>query len=205
MKGFTLIELVVSVGIIITLTGVLLINYPDATIRLNLVNTSHYIALLFREAQVRGSAVDSANGSIAGYGVYTNLTTPTKLVLFGDLVTLETKNGVYIGDKTYTTSPTDEMKSITTLPSRFQIGKLCVGTSYPFSCNENNTPPITSLTVTFVRPNPEPYIYINNATSTSYTGACVELWSPKHAQAGHVRSVRVLGAGLITTSTDACE
>ncbi len=68
-RGFTLIELMVALFIMSVSTGLLLANYPDSTIRLNLLNNTHDVALLIREAQMKGSAVASDNGSIGGYGV----------------------------------------------------------------------------------------------------------------------------------------
>ena len=86
MKGFTLVELMVSLFIMSVSTGLLLSNYPDSTVRLNLLNDTHNLSLLIREAQVRGSSVDSVNSSIGGYGVSISNEDPLdpKAVFFSD-------------------------------------------------------------------------------------------------------------------------
>lgn len=205
-RAFTLVELLMCIAIIGILSAILLSRYPDSAVRINLLNISHSITLLIQEAQVRGAAVDSANSTVAGYGVYFTTTASTSAILFADTITATQRNGIYIGDGLYTTTPLDETRSTTILPSRYSIQKLCTGTGYPFTCGASSTPPITTLTITFIRPNPEPLIYINDSTSLNQpiAGACIELWSPYAPSAGHVRSVRVLGAGLITSSNQAC-
>lgn len=206
MRAFTLIELLVSLAVIMVLTTVLLYRYPETSVRLTLANATHTTALLLREAQVRGSAIDSVNSSVGGYGVYISLSSPSQLVLFGDLVdgTVPKPYGVAIGDGFFQTTPIDETKTITTLPSRYVISKLCVGSGFPFTCNSANTPAITSLTVSFIRPSPLPFIYVNN-TGTTNSAACIELRSPEAPLSGHIRSVQVFNSGMINTSIGKCD
>lgn len=207
-KAFTLIELLVSMAVISILTGVLFAKYPDQSIRLNLINVTQDVALLIREAQVRGSAVDSKNKVYGGYGAYFDVAHPDKAILFSDLASVASPYGISVGDSVFDTTPTDETSSVITFPRGYTIKKLCVLVSGAFTCNSSPTPPITSLTVSFIRPNPEPRIYVNNDvsdTSAPYQGACIELWSAKGPQVGHVKTVRVLGIGFIQTSKTPCE
>lgn len=208
VRAFTLIELMVSLVVIITLTTILLYNYPETAVRLTLANASHTTALLIREAQVRGSAIDSLNSSLGGYGVYLALAQPGALILFGDLVdsSIAKPFGVAVGDGLFQNgTPTDETKSITNLPARYVISKLCVGSGFPFTCNSSNAPAISSLIISFTRPNPVPSIYINNDRATKYPAACIELRSPKAPLVGHVRSVQVFNSGMITTNVGKCD
>jgi hypothetical protein len=86
-----------------------------------------------------------------------------------------------------------------------------VGTSFPFTCTTDNVPPITSLIISFTRPNPQPNIYINNSTSTNFSAACIELRSPRAPRpgdtvpTGHIRSVQVYNSGMIRTATNKCD
>lgn len=208
VRGFTLVELSVSLAVIMTLTTILLSRYPETSVRLTLANLSHTTSLLIREAQVRGSAIDSVNSSLGGYGVYIDLTSPNQLVLFGDTVdsSIPKPLGVAVGNGLYESgSPINEAKTITTLPSRYSIKKLCTGTGFPFTCNTNSNPAITSLTVSFTRPNPAPSIYINNTKATSFSAACIELHSPQSPLSGHIRSVHVFSSGMIRTSLGKCD
>lgn len=208
VRAFTLIELLVSLAVIMVLTTVLLYRYPETSVRLTLANATHTVALLIREAQVRGSAIDSINSSLGGYGVYVSLASSSQLILFGDLVdgSIAKPYGVAVGDGFFQNTPTnlDETKTITTLPSRYVISKLCVGSGFPFTCNSANTPAITSLTISFTRPNPLPSIYVNN-TGTTNSAACIELRSPQAPLSGHIRSVQIFNSGMINTSIGKCD
>ncbi len=207
-RAFTLVELMVSLAVIMILTGILLYRYPETAVRLTLANMSHTVSLLIREAQVRGSAIDSLNSSLGGYGVYASLTSPGQLVLFGDTVDASVPKpyGITIGDGIFQSgSPINETKSTTLLPSRYVIKKLCVGTGFPFTCNSANTPAISSLVISFTRPNPIPNIYVNNVTSINYTAACIELRSPQAPLSGHIRNVQIFSSGMIRNDIGRCD
>lgn len=218
-KGFTLVELTVSLAIMLGIMGILLANYPETATRLTLANNNRSIALLIREAQIRGSAIDSGNTEISiasesplgGYGVYFDRDTAGSIILFGDTIDslIPKPFGLAVGNGLYENgSPIDETKTITKLPRGYLISKLCLGTGSPlvFNCNNNNTPPINSITVSFTRPNPQPNIYINGGTpNTNFSVACIEVESPKAPLAGHIRSVEVLNSGMIRAQVTGCE
>ena len=206
VRAFTLVELMVSLAVMMVLTTVLLWHYPETAVRLTVSNASHTTALMIREAQVRGSAIDSVNSSVGGYGTYFSLSQPDKLILFGDLVTSGVgPYGVAIGDGLFQSSSPDETKTVITLPARYVVSKLCVGAGFPFTCNSANNPSITSLTVSFTRPNPTPSIYVNNLPTTNYSAGCIELRSPNAPAFGHVRAVQVFNSGMITTTIGKCD
>lgn len=208
VRAFTLVELSISLAVIMTLTVILLSRYPETAVRLTLANASHTISLLMREAQVRGSAIDSVNSSLGGYGVYLSMASTSKLVLFGDMVdpTVPKPYGITIGNGIFETeSPFDETKTITTLPNGYVISRLCVGIGFPFTCNAANDPAISALTISFTRPNPMPAIYINNATTTSFGAACVEIRSPQAPLSGHIRNVQIFRSGMIRNDIGRCD
>lgn len=214
LKGFTLLEMLMSISVMTVITTVLIYKYPDTSVRLNLSNNSQTIALLLREAQVRGSAIDSANSALGGYGIFVALSAPDTVILFGDVIdsSVAMPNGLPVGDGLYATStPLDNVKSITKFGTRYRVSKLCVGTGFPFTCNTSNTPAITSLVMSFTRPNPQPNIYINNSLSTgNFSAACIELRSPKINDAsnatstGHIRSIQIYNSGMIRTLANTC-
>jgi hypothetical protein len=207
LRAFTLVELTVSLGIIIMLTAIFLGRYPETAIRMTLVNVSHKVSLSIREAQVRGSAIDSLNSSLGGYGVYASLSSPNQIMLFGDLVdgSISQPNGIAVGNGLYDSSPINESKTISTFPKGYYISKLCAGTSFPFTCNASNSPAITSLTVSFTRPNPSPDIYINNSIGTSVSAACIELRSPHAPLGGNIRTVQIYNSGMIYVTVGKCD
>lgn len=211
MRAFTLVELMVSLAVILSLTTILLYRYPETAVRLTLANMSHTVSLLIREAQVRGSAIDSLNSSLGGYGVYLSLSQPGTITLFGDTVdsAIPKPYGITVGNGLFEDGSQpggiNETKTVTTLPSKYVISKLCVGNGFPFTCNASNVPTITSLVVSFTRPNPTPSIYINNQSATNYSAACIELRSPQAPLSGHIRNVQVFNSGMIATAIGKCD
>ena len=211
----------VSISIMVGLSTALLWNYPDSSVRIKLANLTQTVALLVREAQIKGSAVASNNGQYAGYGLYFNLTSyasSSEIILFGDEVIANNYiNGILVGDGLYNgTTTNNEIKTITTLPNGFTISKLCVASKGTFYCNASTTPQIDTLSISFIRPNPQPLIYVNDSVDTilsygsttisaPYTGACIEVSSRHAPNPGHIRSIRVEGAGFITTKVSGCE
>ncbi len=224
VKGFTLIELMVCIGVMMIMTTLLFSSYPDSMVRIGLANTSHKISILVREAQVRGSSVDSRSGMnnlnvVSGYGVYVNSLATTSLILFADFAgTTQQVNHIYVGNGLYDQNPVDEKDSTLNLLQSFYISNICVKNSVDLYCNSghvnplptvNTTTHIDNLTISFIRPNPRPNIYINNVIS-SYDEACIEIRSPKspvvpkEPLAGHVRAIKVSNTGFITTSVKSC-
>ncbi len=207
IKGFTLLELLMSISIMGIMTVIFFVRYPETVKRLTLANLTHSAAFIVHEAQVRGSAVDSVNSSVGGYGVYVDLASPNKIILFGDLVDgTMSPYQIYVGDGLYDSSPTDEAKTTTNLPYGYTIAKLCVGSGFPFSCNTENNPAITSLTFSFTRPSPQPHIYVNNVVgSETISAGCMEFHSLLAPLPGHVRSIQVFSSGIIRTINTGCE
>lgn len=220
--AFTVIELVVSLGIMVTLLTVIIMDYPQSNIRLSLAITTHETSLAIREAQLKGSAVESRDLTIGGYGVYFSLDSPLTYVSFADIATDAGPNGLAIGDGLYSTlMGADETVATTTYPRGFSVSKLCAGKGYPFdatnngSCNTDMTsgfPAITSLTINFTRPKPRPIISINqndiafnSATMSNLPGGCVEIINPRTIGVGNIRSVQIYLSGRIMTSDKGCQ
>jgi prepilin-type N-terminal cleavage/methylation domain-containing protein len=215
-SGFTLVEVMVALFIMSVSTGLLLANYPESTLRITLLNNTHSFALLVREAQIRGSAVDSVNNTIGGYGVVASLETPLKVEMFSDSVVglgLVNSSGLSIGDGVYDSGVApDQIKNTLNFKEGFPVKKICIASStalyalapYGFLCNEDNDPPITSITISYMRPSQEAHIYVNNSTSTDYDAACIQMYSPKSPEAGNIRSMVVYHSGIISTSVNPC-
>ena len=204
-------------------TVLLLANYPDSTIRMALLNSTHTFALQIREAQIRGSAVDSASSTAGGYGVLIDSANSLQSILFSDNVNrldgsiVKNSSGFPVGDGLYdkAISPTDAIKSTIILKERFSFGKLCVAsttalesmgspTPQKFLCSTVNAKPISTLTISFIRPSQVAHMYINGTTTADFESACIQLFSPKTPNPGHIRSVRVFHSGVITTTATSC-
>lgn len=207
MRGFTLVELLISIAIFGLLSTIVVANYPETQMRLKLAEITQTFSLTYREAQLRGSAVDSQNSAVGGYGVYASSTATDSIILFNDFIdgTIPAPNNIPIGDGLYQSdSPADETNTTIRIPFKFSIAKLCVMTAGSYACGASHVPPIESLTVSFIRPNPTPFVYVNNDRTASYSGACIELQSIGAPKMGHVRSVQIFNSGLIKTNIGPC-
>lgn len=216
-QGFTLVELLVALFIMSIATALLLANYPDSTVRIELLNSTHSFSLLVREAQIRGSAIDTIGSTLGGYGVFVDSATSSQAILFGDSIgdgSHKNNSGLEIGDGLYNYVVTDKIKSTLKMKNGLTFRRLCVASSTAtnpspntqgYLCNKINGVDIKTLTISFIRPSQMTHIYVNGSSTEDFSGACVQIYSLKTPAAGHVRSIRVYHAGIITTTTTTCD
>ncbi len=210
VKGFTLIEVVISVSVMMLMLSVVIAEYPTAVMRATLNNVGYSLSLLVRESQLRGSSISSGNQSLndespyGGSGIYLSSTSSSSAILFNDTVypLVPKPYGVSVGNGLYENNGSiNETYTTLTFPSGYSISKLCVGTGYPFSCGDDLSPSISNITISFIRPKAEPNIYVNNSQVTNYSAGCIEFSSPK----GQKKSVSVYGSGMIRTLSTPCK
>jgi len=150
-KGFSLIELLVSIAIIVIVSGIVFFNQSGFNNNVLLENLAYEISLTIRQAQSYGlQSRETGTGTddfTAGYGVYFDLDNPDKLVLYLD----EDKNHIYDYN-----SGEDEVDSLK-ITSGSEITKLCAG----LDCSARE------LSISFIRPDPTAYINKNNDSSES--------------------------------------
>lgn len=215
VRGFTLVELLISIGIMVIMTVTLLSKYPESSVKAKLASYNSALSILLHETQIRGSSVDSVNGSIGGYGVFFNIAKPKEAIFFGDKVDplIPMPQGLGIGNGLYDTLPVDEWKSVTKLEDGYSYKKLCVGTTtapladapYGFLCNATSTPDISTLTISFIRPSQVAHIYANGNSLINHPSACIQIYSVKSPALGHVRSVKVYHSGMMIASAKPCD
>lgn len=90
LAGFTLVELMVTISIMVIINGVIFFNYPKVMANLALRRTADEIALMARQAQAYAMAAKSIDEERPPkYGVHfdTSLPNNTKIVLFADVDT----------------------------------------------------------------------------------------------------------------------
>ncbi|MFA6295694.1 MAG: prepilin-type N-terminal cleavage/methylation domain-containing protein [Candidatus Paceibacterota bacterium] len=154
-RGFTLVELMVTVGIFVMMTALVLARYDSFGTGTILTNMAYDIALTIRQAQTYGLSVrkvdSSTNDFSAAYGVHFNdVTGVRKFILFTD----SDKDGFYV-------SGNDIDISTYNLKQGAKIkNALCVGTGT--SCSNTD---VTDIDITFKRPNPEAIICAKNSTT----------------------------------------
>ena len=137
-NGFSLVELMVTIGIFITVTSLVFANYPKFRSQLTLKKTSQEIALAVREAQVYGLSVREYDGVFPGYGIHFNINKPGSVLIFADLN----------DSKGY--DPNDGIVKEYAIQTKDAISDLCGETkkSPPGSCN------LSQLDAVYLRPNP---------------------------------------------------
>jgi prepilin-type N-terminal cleavage/methylation domain-containing protein len=212
MPGFTLIELMIVLGIIVLISMVLLLSNQRFNSSILLRNLAYQIGLSVREAQLYGVAVGNSNVSAnclaltgeqskfcASFGIYLDTSLDDRYALFAD----GNNNGVY------DTSGSDSIVRNYLTQYGFRISNLCAigaGASIPVTCSSAcpaayQTAPyncasgsLQKLQLTFRRPNPDAFIRVNNDSATSYTTAYIEV----QAAGGATRSLTVSQIGQIT-------
>ncbi|MES3030886.1 MAG: prepilin-type N-terminal cleavage/methylation domain-containing protein [Patescibacteria group bacterium] len=182
-KGFTLVELMISVGIFALMTSFLLAKYGTFNQSVLLTNLAYDIALSIRNAQSFGLNVRSVPGSTenfdAAYGVHFDTTIPGAYVFFSD----PEKDGVY-----------DDINEITTYTIKrgSVISGLCVGSSADDCSGSGGTQPET-LDITFKRPNPNAIIKMNEDDEEVFQYAEINL----RATDGSMKKIVVRSTGQI--------
>lgn len=158
--GFSIIELLVSITIIVIVSGVVLVSHSRFGGSVLLTNLAYDVALSIRQAQVYGLAVrefDPSGPSATfetSYGVWFNKDNPTTYVLFAD----------YDGDSLYNGTAActaGDLECVT----RFTIGRgntiaqFCgIVSTLPLlvqQCSGSGPGTIQYLNIIFDRPNPD--------------------------------------------------
>lgn len=175
-RGFTLVELLVSIGLMMVMTGAVLANYRTFDTNAKFANASEDIVLAFRQAQVYGVGTKGNAGSCGTsvftcpYGVYF-LSGASNIIVFADV----NGNQIYdAGDTAVETIKWENPISISRL--------LCDGVD----CSPSNAG------ATFKRPNPD--AVIKNSSGT-YATLSVIL---KDTNSGKTATTTITNAGQIS-------
>ncbi|MFZ2303772.1 MAG: prepilin-type N-terminal cleavage/methylation domain-containing protein [Minisyncoccia bacterium] len=181
-NGFTLVELLVTTGIFVLMTGVVLSNYRIYDTNAFFANASEDIVLALRQAQVYGVGVKKNVTGICGgasefdcsYGVYF-LQGANSIIIFADAN----------GDRVYTSSGDSIVETVRWGNSISISGLLCGS----FSC----VPGIAN--VTFKRPSPD--AFIANAASQPVSIGLLAI-TLTDSNTGKSSTITVTSAGQIS-------
>ncbi len=169
-KGFTLIELVVVIGIFGLIMSVALFNQSKLSSSTLLTNLAYETALALRQAQTYGigvTSVSGVNGFSGGFGVHFSSSLPNQFIIFKDTD----------GSKTYSpptggTYPvTDQNITVYSIAGGNKITGLCYTDSSgpPAHCGQ------TSVDVVFTRPDPEAFITLGGLNPTGQSQASAQI------------------------------
>lgn len=182
-NGFTLIEMILVLGIFGIITAVLVFNYGQFNSQILLTNTAYEVALQIREAQTFSLGVQGIDGEFdTKYGVYFNRAnggagSDESYIYFADLDRLDSNpdgNRLCDQDKVDpdnnlcsfscnssggSSGPTECQKLITLL-NEMTIDKLCYSEDDdPFDSDLDDHCTADKLSIIFERPNPDAIIY----------------------------------------------
>jgi prepilin-type N-terminal cleavage/methylation domain-containing protein len=201
-RGFTLVELLVVMSIILILTSLFILNQQRFNSSTVLRTLAYSVALSVRQAQVYGTSVREnapgafdTNSAARGYGIYFSSASPTTYILFADSSTSVTpNNGTY-------DSGTDTIVQTYKLSSGYTINNFCVvNASNVSTCS----PSISSMSILFRRPDPDscfstntnPNICAINATPL-YTSAYVQIKSNSDTRGVNVTLTGQISVGSL--------
>ena len=207
-KGFTLIELMVVLAIVVLVSLVLLVSNQRFNSSILLRSLAYQVGLSVREAQLYGVAVRGAGRDIGGnlilaqcstgdssqfcssFGVHFDKAQTTQYVLFPDI----SNNGVYddggLVSKTYRTQYGFTISNFCAVGTTVRCSKVCP-IQYP-DCTKN----ISTLDIVFRRPSPNAIIRAKT-NADSLVGPFASAYIEVSAPGGSTRSVSVSLTGQI--------
>ncbi len=184
-RGFTLVEMMVSITVFIIFTSIILSDYRGFGRNQKFLNFVYDVALNMRQVQTSGLAVlENQVGTrdfTAGYGIHISMAIPSSYVLFTDLGDIN-RNLEYDAETEY-------VRRVSFEPG-YELDKICaIVNSVETTCLTTSG----SLDIVFVRPNPDATIIYNGVITTFYTSAEITL--------SHKTSTEVPDRKIIINST----
>jgi prepilin-type N-terminal cleavage/methylation domain-containing protein len=192
MKGFTLVELMVSVAIFAMMTALVVVKYGSFNQSVLLTNLAYDVALTIRTAQTYGLSVkdpqDTSPTFTSAYGVTIGTdaiscagasSNSQQFIMFADTYPSQTGNAICDSN--------DILTSTYAIKRGGSVSQVCAGSG---SCTLGNG----RLDITFKRPDPRATICFNGAASCSYSYAEIVL----KASDNSTRKIIVRSNGQIT-------
>ena len=201
-RGFTLVELLVTISIFVVLTGVVLFSQNSFNSSILLTNLAYDTALTIRQAQTYGiniknfNSTGSGNGVFVPYGVHFDMGAKQSFILFADLSSGPGYAGVFDRSANPLSCQTDKgCVSRYNIKNGNYISKLCINNTSDPSGSDDCSP--TSLDIEFQRPNPDAVISVNGDQTISPNNMTYAIIVLHGTDASSTRMVEVHSDGLI--------
>lgn len=202
-KGFSLVELMVSIAIFTLLISVIMVSQRRFGGQILISNLAYDIALGVRQAQVYGISVKASSGGSGGpfsakaYGIHFNINKPQNYILFADL----DNDGMYdVSDNGNGCNSGGECVSFFRIQQGNTISLVCVRNGA--GVNDCTPTTISGTDITFKRPEPEPVVKgldtNGNPNGAAYSSAAVSILSPQ----GLARTITILQSGQVTVTNN---
>jgi prepilin-type N-terminal cleavage/methylation domain-containing protein len=157
-KGFTIIELMVTIAIVVLVTGLIMIQYSSFNNSVLLRNQAYLTAFDVREAQALAVSVKGQGSEFREeYGLYFQMSAPSSYLLFQD----DTVNGDHFPARFHTG---EEVGVPYRVDPRFIIKDICATNSASRTCYSTD-PSLSDLAISFRRPDFEASFYSLSKTS----------------------------------------
>ncbi|MBV9349301.1 MAG: prepilin-type N-terminal cleavage/methylation domain-containing protein [Patescibacteria group bacterium] len=182
-RAFTLIEMLVVMGIFLVITGLVLANHSKFNSSVVLGSLAYDMALSIRQAQVYGVSVQQTPSASfqAGYGIH--FSPGSTYFLFADT----NNNGQYDAG--------EQQVSVYSVGQGHSIKRFCELNTFSQSvCSDDGDTPLSYLDIVFLRPNPDATFASNVPGYTS--SAKIVVASPS----GETRTITVASTGQISVS-----
>lgn len=140
ISGFTLIELMITIGIIVLVTGLVLLKYSSFNSSVLLKSQAYAVAFDLREAQSLAISVRGQEGEFREeYGIYFSTASPGSYILFqdDDDIADHARPRYNAGE---------EIGNPIMMDPRFEIIDICVDGDSGVECDRDN------VSITFKRP-----------------------------------------------------
>ncbi len=165
-RGFTLVELIVVVGIMSTIMLLVFFNSKRFNDDLNLRTAATEVSLALRQGQNFGISVKESSPSsatfTAPFGVAFDMSNPTYAFIYSDTNNDRAYNG------TLACTGTDECREKLLMRGGIKVNRLC---AVPVSGGAPNCfSGLRYMVITYVRPNPEPVIKVFNSSNVEIAG-----------------------------------
>lgn len=179
-QGFSLIEMIVVVGIFAILTAIIVFNYGDFNSELIVTNTAYEIAIQAREAQIFGLGVRGTGGVFSeAYGIYMDVSSgeTDHFIFFGDTINNNRICQNSSSGDCACAGAEDECLEKSQLNRNIRITRLQVFDGYTV-CED-----VDKMAITFKRPNPEALILNQESPdergyNVGYEAALIKVQAP---------------------------
>ncbi len=203
VSGFTLIEMLISLFIIISISAITLLNYNKVNSRISLENKASEMAIWIRQAQAYAMGIKTQGSTIYwSYGVNFSASSPSNFTLYVDK--FNSSFNFSFPDKIYNLrtgyacgDANSECITQVQMPTGMNIDQMCVKKS---ASNEVCTG-IQWVDISYTRPRPDAKIVAYDGTANdTYDQARIRLRSPT----GFCKRILIMSSGQIGIDIAAC-
>lgn len=158
-SGFSLVELIISLSIIILISTLMLINYPDLSEKYSIDRSARLVSLSIRDTQIKAMSIkEDSQNKFPAYGIYFNKGNKKLILIFSDSVMSGNTCKISSPENCGYESGVDPITESKTLPTTAIISNLCGNLkSNPQSGNKKECN-LQSITATFLRPTPTTFL-----------------------------------------------